>query len=764
MADKKLLVLAISVMFSLSVVALAYAEDAAPPATTDAGDTGGGSTDTSTSSGSEGGTTTDTDATGTEGGETTTTPTPEPTPTPETGEGEGEVITPLTGEGDGGEGDTTTPPSTGEGETTQPETGGETEAPCPAPPPPIDCGTNARVVDDFDSRGCMTGHHCETTIGGGGEGGGAGPTTPSGGGGCPPVPPGIQCQYGVIDDFDSNGCLVGRHCRTESEVGGTAQPSMVRECPVDSTCPDGSRPCQLVDNRCECKPCPPPQGCREEKDATTGFVRVICEAKIDEMKCPDTPYGADKPCRDKGGNPVWKTDSRGCNFIDCVLNDVSSNPFSANRVCPTEEEIQRVKSKCLNFVMIDDMGCKVAVCRDAVQQQVRQECGLVPGPERERIEAECKAKGLGTVSSFDENGCQTITCGNPNECRTSIPEGAYEKCRERGGEMVVKNDNMGCITFQQCVMKGDESQIYYEDVTEMPEMTDMLSMAFKLEELKMQFDKLRAKTEDVARYYESVGSGEAERFKRVAGMFNSIKDKIDEIKTKFRDRLETITRDDISEIKYDIKYIKDKMLKDVLYLMLSSSDEVKSITSKSESDCGNDGRCFDEALRVCKQMVFHPDDAEGNAEVKISGMDGTNCLITVTAQAGTMGTQSMTCKYPNYAMGMRGPEDILPYCTGALAELMKTYGTKPPEVGPTQQPETRPAESCPQQPAPITCGTNERVVDEFDSNGCITARHCEAVSSSGGDGGVAPCSGCLNNGVCDPGECKDCADCMGGGT
>ena len=25
-----------------------------------------------------------------------------------------------------------------------------------------------------------------------------------------------------------------------------------------------------------------------------------------------------------------------------------------------------------------------------------------------------------------------------------------------------------------------------------------------------------------------------------------------------------------------------------------------------------------------------------------------------------------------------------------------------------------------------------------------------------------PCSGCLNNGICDPGECMDCPDCMGG--
>jgi len=725
MADKRFLVLTVAIMFSLSVIAFAYAEEPAPtpaPEPTPVTEPAPVAEPTPTPT-----------------QEPIVAPAPEPTPTPE-----------------------------------QPQ-------PCAPSPPPIDCGTNARGVDDFDSRGCMTGHHCESTIGSS-----TGPATPSGGGGCPPVPTGLTCQYGVIDDFDSNGCLVGRHCRSEGGGGEPTQPPMNRECPLDNTCPDGSRPCYMVDTRCECKPCPPPQGCREEKDPETGFVRMICEAKPEE-KCPDMPYGADKPCRDKGGNPVWKTDARGCNFIDCIMGEFNDNPFAQNRACPSEQNIQQAKEQCKegNFVMIDEMGCKVGVCRGQNQQQMRQECGLVPGPEREKIEADCKAKGIGTISDFDEKGCQIIRCGNPNECVTNLPEEAYKKCKEQGGEMVVKNDKMGCITFRQCVMKGDDSNIYYEDVTEMPEVTEMLSMAFKLEDLKIQFDQLRAKTEDVARYYESIGSGEAERFKRVAGMFNSIKDKIDEIKTKFRDRLETISKDDVREIKYDIKYIKDKMLKDVLYLMLSSSDEIKEITSKSESDCGNDGQCFDKSLRVCKPMTFNPDDAEGNAEVRITGMDGTSCMLTVTAQAGPTGTQSMTCKYPNYAMGMRGPDDILPYCTGALADLMKTYGTKPPETGPTQPPIDLPGPGGCETPGECNSYCNEKRDDECtkwcqdnpsacpsfyksDFNPVISplqpaSTTPTAAGGGGGGGGAQPCSGCLNNGVCDPGECSECADCIGGG-
>jgi hypothetical protein len=39
----------------------------------------------------------------------------------------------------------------------------------------------------------------------------------------------------------------------------------------------------------------------------------------------------------------------------------------------------------------------------------------------------------------------------------------------------------------------------------------------------------------------------------------------------------------------------------------------------------------------------------------------------------------------------------------------------------------------------------------------------DGPSGSSGGAGQA-CSGCFNNGVCDPGECASCTDCMGGVT
>ena len=718
MLKKQALVLTVSIMFSLSMAAYAFAEDAAP---------------------------------------TEPTPTPTPTPTPEP------IVTP-----------------------TPEPTPTPTPQPCAPSPPPIDCGTNARGVDDFDSRGCMTGHHCETTIGG--TGGGAGPATPLGGGGCPPVPTGLTCQYGVIDDFDSNGCLVGRHCRESSatggESGGQTQQPMSRQCPLDNTCPDGTKPCYMVDTRCECKPCPPPQGCREERDPQTGFVRMICEQQAIQNRCPDIPVDEEQRCRERGGNPFRRDGAGGCPFIDCSFGTANQNIFSQNRTCPSEQNIQQAKEQCKdgNFVMMDDMGCKVGMCRGAYQQQMRQECGLVPGPEREKIEAGCKAKGIGTISDFDEKGCQIIRCGNPNECVTNLPEEAYNKCKDQGGEMVVKNDKMGCITFRQCVMKGDDSQVYYEQIDKMPEMTDMLSMAFKLEDLRMQFDRLQQKTEDIANYYESVGSGEAERFKRVAGMFSSIKDKIDEIKTKFRDRLENINKDDISEIKHDIDYIRDKMLKDVLYLMLSSSNEIKSITNRSSTDCGSDSRCFDEALRMCRQVAYGPKDSSG-ATIKITGMDGTNCLITASMPNTPMGPVSMTCEYSNYAMGIGSLDKLLPFCTGNMVEMINTYASKPLQQGSAQPVINLPGPGGCDTPGTCDKYCNEKQDDECtmwcqnnpsacpsfyksESNSIISPLQPASTTptaASGGGGGAQPCSGCLNNGVCDPGECSECADCIGGG-
>ena len=88
-------------------------------------------------------------------------------------------------------------------------------------------------------------------------------------------------------------------------------------------------------------------------------------------------------------------------------------------------------------------------------------------------------------------------------------------------------------------------------------------------------------------------------------------------------------------------------------------------------------------------------------------------------------------------MGIRNPEtDMFPYCEGSLKHLMETFGKEPSIEEPYQDYE-------PVYEGPDKYGRTEPmdyVEPAYEQRACV---------------------GCLNNGMCDPGECKDCKDCIG---
>ena len=136
-----------------------------------------------------------------------------------------------------------------------------------------------------------------------------------------------------------------------------------------------------------------------------------------------------------------------------------------------------------------------------------------------------------------------------------------------------------------------------------------------------------------------------------------------------------MTEDDMLGIKRDIKYLKDVVIKDILYVMLSNSEDVKQLTSSSttssNSNCEDDGECFDKAYRLCKPITFEPDP---EVIINIQGLEGDNCILKAKFKEGrgpTGGPYDMTCKIKNYALGMTGPEDILPFCEGSMVEIVK---------------------------------------------------------------------------------------------
>ncbi len=533
---------------------------------------------------------------------------------------------------------------------------------------------------------------------------------------CPVIPLLPDCKNGRIKTiYDDKGCPVGRECE-QIPIG---------KCPEYVMCPDGTKnPCFESEDTCTCKQCEhqckkicrdigmekegwydsctgnlikfdrcggdtrppgtrPSDECRYEVDET-GFTRVICE-----RKCPELPPHYKEKCINYGGDPVIRKDYSGCEYIDCLFEGGGMKTSSGDPIfkifrkefheCPTEEEAEMMLKKCEEFggkVFFEyKHECKIPKC---VHEEERRGCSEIT-PPTEAIGKECERQGLKVIKDFDpQTGCPVLRCGDKEACNSDVPQKVYDECKEKGGELVVKKNDQGCVAFYDCITRGDERNIYVGEINKVPDSSELLSLALKLEGLRIELDKLSRETGAIADYYASVKSPEEEKYKRVSLMFETAKEKVDEIKSKIRASADKMTIDDLTAIKRDVKYIKEVMLKDILYLMLSSGDDAKEIAEGKLDDCKNDNICFERAFRICKRVSFDP-EGDGGPHVTIVDLEDNKCILKVEMKVDQVpdGSANMTCKFENYALGLGGKEDFLSLCEGPLVKFMKIkYGSQ----------------------------------------------------------------------------------------
>jgi len=489
-----------------------------------------------------------------------------------------------------------------------------------------------------------------------------------------------------ITKYDERGCAVGTECVPKIR-------NQTIDCPESQTCPDGSTvPCYIKDNNCICDLCTIPgrnipEGCWQEVNNETGTTNIVCGEKTC-IEIPRIKEMADE-CAKAGGNPKIKTNANGCDYLDCLFGETDPNPIDGYEQCPSQEEIEISIIKCKDAGMHPAIsfegGCKVVRCKGEEQEI----CKVITAEMRLRIEEECAKKGLKAIKDFDESGCPYFACAGEEFCKMGLTGNAFEKCNMKGGEMVIKRDGRGCIIYSECIERGDQKNIYVDPMEKVPEAAELLSVAFKLEQLKVELDRLARQADDIADYYASVGNSEEHRFRRVSSMFNSIKDKIDEIKNNLRDRIDSLTPEDMEHIRFDIKSVKES-LKDIVYVMLSNSDDVKEMIEYESAspeipvegeDCGTDNECFERALRICKPITVMPEGRAGPIVI-IKGLKESVCIIHVQVPEGASVPPEyegreiyMDCKLAKYSLGIIDPEkDILPYCEGPMKELMEKYG------------------------------------------------------------------------------------------
>jgi hypothetical protein len=424
----------------------------------------------------------------------------------------------------------------------------------------------------------------------------------------------------------------------------------------DTWCTESRMTCPVVATKETVVKAEIPEGCFEETDST-GVVKVVCE----EKKCPEIPLNRDEKCIDHGGVPERYFGKNGCEKFLCnFLSEMEeTKPWENHVECPTKEENENIATMCeesgSEVIFYPEGGCEFVHCAE-------KEIGRCTPIEDlnikvvEDIEKKCNFVGKDVVEGYDPRGCEVLVCADEETYCKSLPSEAYSNC---DGEMVVDEDDDGCVVFVECIEPSDDviGLASYEKLKSLPDDDVLLEIAFGAEELKMAFIDLGDQSSIIANSWEKHGSEKDEkRFRRAANMFYTGADKVDEIKSKLKDRLATLTVEDMEEIKIDIRKLWKGTLKDALYLMLSSAEE--------DGICLDDG-CFNDAFETCQEVVFEPEEG---VVAKITGLEGNLCVIEVE-----QGGNGMTCKVPDYAEGLENPEEqLLPFCEGSLLDQIKS--------------------------------------------------------------------------------------------
>ncbi|MBI4010524.1 MAG: hypothetical protein HY361_05085 [Candidatus Aenigmarchaeota archaeon] len=569
---------------------------------------------------------------------------------------------------------------------------------CPVVPAFQPCPAGEFSKPTFDVNNCITGYKCvaETGVG-------FCPQTP---------PPTITClppdQLTKVTNHE--GCVINYYCASTGPPGGLC-PNIAAYKPQ---CTDGSLVPIFDNNGCSIGYNCIPSGCRQETDPNTQVTRVVCEQAA-QCQSQEEILSIGNKCISQGGKVASFTDYSGCKFIDCKFTDeeIQPDPLTGLTECVNPTKIDNAVKACkatgLFPAISFEGGCKVVKCL-----QHREERCKIPTPdEKAQLDNQCSAKGLPIVRDFNSNGCAFYRCGETQDdtCAKEVPPEAFTKCQAVGGEMIVKKDDNSCVVYAKCITRGDERDSYVEPIEEVPDSTELLQIVLKLEQLKVELQKLADQAENIAAFYEGRGDDDEERYNRVSSMFESAGDRIDEIKARIRDSLDSLTVEDVIEIKRDIKHLKDVTVKDIVYFMLSNSDEVKQTikaskklsakTAKIEDveregdNCGTDGLCFDRAFRVCDPVTFKPEGSSGPT-ITVAGLDGDVCVVKARMSGEGIpvvgGLLEMTCRFSEYSFGVSGPQDFLPNCEGPMADMMRQFGGPgavtsgaefpPPEGGP----------------------------------------------------------------------------------
>ena len=160
-------------------------------------------------------------------------------------------------------------------------------------------------------------------------------------------------------------------------------------------------------------------------------------------------------------------------------------------------------------------------------------------------------------------------------------------------------------------------------------------------------------------------SANADKFSNARNMVNSMLEEIEASRILFERSSDQITPEELTELRKKIRYMRDVLIPDVLYIINVTTDVGKE-------ECGTNDECFQRALRSCSPASVVHAERGLSLKTEIAGVEGNRCIYDISTEIDNT-PLNMVCKDSKYSLGIINAERFREICEGTLLEKVYSF-------------------------------------------------------------------------------------------
>ncbi len=278
------------------------------------------------------------------------------------------------------------------------------------------------------------------------------------------------------------------------------------------------------------------------------------------------------------------------NSVEPISQEISSslNCVKSESYISKFEFVEPCKINCT--ISIDSEGCKNVQCENGnAKRYCNDECYKQTIEEIGNLKEKCYAKSGQLIVKTNDQGCTRYFCDKQIELSATdsnlvesystftctlladLSQEKYANCEANGGKLLVKTNQDNCITVLECVGVNTNFDLNSTSVNKeiIKDQVQLLSLALKLEELKIGLNKTAVKVQAISDYYREIGDTNSElKFQNASDLLKIASSEVDALKQMIKERVDNFTEADALEVKKAVQSIKNEILNKVLMILL----------------------------------------------------------------------------------------------------------------------------------------------------------------------------------------------------